>query len=39
MEKKVKQMEEAGSMDEHSTKSNEEYEDIAMRESGYWSQT
>ena len=30
-------MEEAGSVDEHSTKSDEEYEDLAMRESGYWS--
>ena len=30
-------MEEAGSVDEHSTKSDEEYDDLAMRESGYWS--
>jgi hypothetical protein len=30
-------MEEAGSVQEHSTKSDEEYEDLAMRESGYWS--
>jgi hypothetical protein len=33
----MKQMEEAGSVDEHSTMSDEEYEDLAMRESGYWS--
>lgn len=30
-------MEEAGSVDEQSTKSDEEYNDLAMRENGYWS--
>jgi hypothetical protein len=32
-----KQMEEAGLVDEHSTKSGEEYEDLAMGESVYRS--
>jgi hypothetical protein len=30
MEKNVKQVEEAGSVDEHSKKSDEEYEDLAL---------
>ncbi|KAF7082208.1 hypothetical protein CFC21_086087 [Triticum aestivum] len=36
-EKEIQEMEEAGSVDEQSTKSDEEYDDLAMRENGYWS--
>ncbi|KAM0904122.1 hypothetical protein ACQ4PT_018233 [Festuca glaucescens] len=36
-EKDIQEMEEAGSVEEHSTKSDEKYEDLDMGESGYWS--